>query len=416
MEREPTDRRELTGLVALGIVLVLAVAARWLALGMVGHSGDVLVIHRWAERMADVGPLGFYEGTISVYPALLYLYWPLGIFLNGDALDLAIKASSIPFDLAIGLVLWLLVRRWAGISAALVAAELYLFNPAVLIAGPLWGQIDAAGTLLFLLALMATASHRWGAAGALAMLAGMAKPQFGLVIIPIIFVAVQLWRHRSGIRPLLRTMGGALAVYVLLGVPLLLDPIRYADQLWVNAATRPMVSLFALNPWGLLVGFEIPDGNLAFIGVVLLVIGLLAATIPLWRKQDLPALLAAGCLVVFAFYFLPTRAHERYLFPAVALLAPFAAMSARSLGAYAALSLAFAAGLLYALTFINSAAVAPPFTNVLRARPTVWVIGVILIGAAGVEVWLLLRREGLARLATDAGHVADPLDPRQHPG
>ncbi|HYN63106.1 MAG TPA: hypothetical protein VES36_00760, partial [Candidatus Limnocylindrales bacterium] len=275
---------------------------------------------------------------------------------------------------------------------AVAAAALYLLNPAVLIAGPLWGQIDAAGTLLFLLALVAVASRRWATAGALAMLAGMAKPQFGLVAIPLVFVAFRLWRTPSGIRPLVRTAMGAMGVYVLVAAPLLLDPARYANQLWENAANRPFVSLFAFNPWGLLVGFEVPDGNLAWAGVALLVTGLLAATIPLWRRQDLPALLVAGSLVVFAFYLLPTRAHERYLFPAMALLAPFAAVSLRSLAAYLALSAAYAASLLYALTYINSAAVPEPMYDVLRAAPSVWVIGLILIGAACVEVWLLVRQ------------------------
>jgi dolichyl-phosphate-mannose-protein mannosyltransferase len=401
MEREPTgptvptEWRELVGLAGLAIVLVAAVAARWLALGMEGHNGDVHIIHQWAERMAEVGPWGFYPGWISVYPALLYLYWPMGLLLDGEALDLAIKASSIPFDLAIGLVLWLIVRRWAGPGAAVGASALYLLNPAVLIAGPLWGQIDAAGTLLFLLALMATASRRWATAGALAMLAGMAKPQFGLVIIPVVFVALWLWRTPAGIRPLARTALGALAVYVVLGAPLLLDPVRYADQLLENAGTRPFVSLFALNPWGLLVGFEVPDGWLAVVGAILLVIGLLAATIPLWRRQDLVALLVAGTLIVFAFYFLPTRAHERYLFPAMALLAPFAVLSLRGLTTYLVLSAAFAASLLYALTYINSAAVPEALLGVLRATPSVWVVGLVLIGAACAEVWLLVRQSKL---------------------
>jgi Gpi18-like mannosyltransferase len=392
MERPPTRRRQLIGLVALLVVMTVAVAARWLAFGMEGHNGDVLIIHRWADRMAEVGPWGFYEGTISVYPALLYFYWPLGLFLDGEALDLAIKTSSIPFDLAIGLVLWLMVRGWAGMGAAVAAAALYLLNPAVLIAGPWWGQIDAAGTLLFLLALLASASRRWATAGALAMLAGMAKPQFGLVLIPVVFVAFRLWRSPSGVRPLARTVIGTLGVYAIIAAPLLLDPLRYADQLWQNANNRPFVSLFALNPWGLLVGFEIPDGNLAWVGVSLLVIGLLAATFPLWRRDDLPALLAAGCLVVFAFYFLPTRAHERYLFPAMALLAPFAAVSLRSLAAYLALSAAFAASLLLALTHINTAAAPNPMLEALRAAPSVWVIGLSLIAAACAETWLLVHR------------------------
>jgi dolichyl-phosphate-mannose-protein mannosyltransferase len=377
--------------VGLAVVLVLAVGVRWQAVGMAGHNGDVHIIHLWAERMAEVGPWGFYPGWVSVYPALLYLYWPMGLLLDGHALDLAIKASSIPFDLAIGLVLWMVVRRHAGAVAAVGAAALYLLNPAVLIAGPLWGQIDAAGTLLFLLALMATASRHWAMAGALAVLAGMAKPQFGLVIIPIVFVAFRLWRSPTGIRPLARTATGMLAMYAIVAAPLLLDPIRYADQLWQNASNRAFVSLFALNPWGLLVGFEVPDGGLAVIGAGLLVIGLLAATIPLWHRQDLGALLVAGSLVVFAFYFLPTRAHERYLFPAMALLAPFAVVSLRGLAAYLLLSAAFAASLLYALTYINVAAVPEALRDALRAAPSVWVIGIMLMGAACVEVWLLVR-------------------------
>lgn len=397
MERDRIDRRKLAGLVALALLLAVAVAARWVALGMEGHNGDVSVIHRWAERMAEVSPWGFYEGTVSVYPALLYLYWPLGILLDGEALDLVIKASSIPFDLAIGVLLWLVVRRWAGSGPALGAAALYLLNPAVVIAGPLWGQIDAAGTLLFLLALLATASRRWATAGVLAVLAGMTKPQFGLVIIPVVFVALHFWRTRSSFRPLLRTVVGAVVAYIVVAVPLLLDPARYADQLWENAVFRPFVSLFALNPWGLLVGFEIPDGNLAWVGITLLLIGLVAATLPLWRRQDLPALLAAGSLVVFAFYFLPTRAHERYLFPAMALLAPFAAVSLRSLAAYLALSAAFAASLLHALTYINPGGVPQPLRDILRADPAVWLIGLVLIGAACAEVWLLVRDPHLVR-------------------
>ena len=388
-----TERRELIWLAMLAVVLAAAVGARLVALGLDGHSGDVLVIHRWAERMAEVGPWGFYDGWISVYPVLLYAYWPMGLLLDGEALDLAIKGSSIPFDLAIGVVLWLVVRRWAGPAAAVGSAALYLLNPAVLIAGPIWGQIDAAGTLVLLLALLALAAGRWAGSGALAVLAGMTKPQFGLVVLPVAVVAFRRWRSSGGIRPVLRAALGGLVAYALVAAPLLLDPIRYADQLWENASNRPFVSLFALNPWGLFVGFEVPDGGLATVGVVLLLIGLGAATIPLWRRQDLPTLLAVGALIVFAFYFLPTRSHERYLFPAMALLAPFAAVSLRSLLAYLVLSLAFAASLLHALSYASPRAIAEPLRELMLTDAAPWVIGLPLIAAACAHVWLLIRRD-----------------------
>jgi Gpi18-like mannosyltransferase len=379
---------------ALAILLLVAVAVRVALIGFEGHSGDVLVIHRWAERMADLGPWGFYENTLSAYPALLYVYWPMGLLLDGQALDAALKGLSIPFDLGIGLVLWLLVRRRAGDGAALAAAALYLFNPGVLIAGPMWGQIDAAGTLVFLGALLATSSQRWALAGALGVVAGMIKPQFGLVLLPVMVAAFQASRHERRVAPLTRSiLAGGLA-YVLLAAPLLLDPLRYADQLYEVARVRPMVSLFALNPWGLLVGFEVPDDGLALIGLVLLMIGLAAACVPVWRRRDVSTLLVAGVLVVFAFYFLPTRAHERYLFPAMALLAPFAVVSWRCLAAYAVLGLAFAASLLHALSYADPDSVPRALGDRLQHGVTVWAMGLLLIGSAFALVWLLTRGAG----------------------
>ena len=91
----------------------------------------------------------------------------------------------------------------------------------------------------------------------------------------------------------------------------------------------------------------------------------MGATIPLWRRQDLYALLASGTLVVFAFYFLPTRSHERYLFPAMALLAPFAAVSL-FLVPYLVLSAAFAASLIHALAYGAPSSLDPALVVVLR--------------------------------------------------
>ena len=60
------------GLLLLILLLVVSVAVRVAALQVDGHSGDVQVTAGWAERMAEVGPWRFYEGSGSIYPALLY--------------------------------------------------------------------------------------------------------------------------------------------------------------------------------------------------------------------------------------------------------------------------------------------------------------------------------------------------------
>jgi dolichyl-phosphate-mannose-protein mannosyltransferase len=410
--RPPSGR----ALLALALLLLAATAVRAWLVSLPGHSGDVQVVAGWAERMAEVGPLRFYQGMLVVYPALLYLYAPLGMLLDGSALDLAIKGSSIPFDLAIGIVLFLVVRRTAGEVLGVGAAALYLLNPAVLVAGPMWGQVDAAGTLLFLLALVAAAKGRWATSGALAVLAGLTKPQFGLVALPVGWCAIAAWRVGGEASPLRRAVVGALAAYAVVAGPLLLDPVRYADQLSEIAGYKPYASVSAPNPWGLLVGMQVPDGGLFWVGAALLALGLAASLLPLRRRRDLATLLAVGTLIVFAFYCLPTRVHERYLFPAMALLVPFAATSARSLLAYAALALAFTASLLASLGESNPAAVPIGLREVLVTSTTTCVIGITLLVAASASAWLMLRAPASASFARDVRDVADPLDPRQDLG
>ncbi|HSM38422.1 MAG TPA: hypothetical protein VK838_03750, partial [Candidatus Limnocylindrales bacterium] len=134
MTRSAGASQHVLGLVLLAAVLAIGVGIRIPALDVPGHLGDVLVVSRWAERMASVGPLAFYQDSGSIYPALLYLYWPLGAAFNGDALDIAIKALSIPFDVLIGVLLYAVVARRAGPLPGAGAAALYVLNPGVILA------------------------------------------------------------------------------------------------------------------------------------------------------------------------------------------------------------------------------------------------------------------------------------------
>ena len=378
----------------LAVVLALATAVRIAVVGWQGHAGDVSVIHGWAERMAEVGPLRFYEGMLVVYPALLYGYWVLGILFDGATLDVAIKASSIPFDLAIGVVLFLVTRRLGSDDEGVAASALYLLNPAVILAGPIWGQIDAAGTLFFVLALVAVADRRWTTAAALAVVAGLTKPQFGLVALPVAVLAFAAWRERRDLGPPLKAVIGAAVGYLVIAGPLALDPLRYWDQLSEIAQYKSEVAVGAQNPWAMLFGMHSPDAGLVWIGAGLLLIGLGASLLPLRRRRDVMALLAVGALITFAFYFLPTRVHERYLFPVMALLAPIAAMSLRSLVAYLALSVAFIASLLAALWEAGSRTVPAGWGEVLVSSTATWVIGITLMLAGAASVWLMLRWDG----------------------
>jgi hypothetical protein len=363
-------------------IVVVAVGIRIPALELTGHLGDVLVVSRWAERLAEVGPLGFYDGGGSIYPALLYLYWPLGVAFDGEALDLGIKALAIPFDVAVGILLFGMTASRAGGWAGVAAASLYLLNPAVILAGPVWGQIDAAGTLVMLAALLAAAHGRLGIAAGLAVVAGLVKPQFGLVLLPVLVLATSASRRERSLWPAARALGGMVAAYAIVAGPLLLSPIEHAMNISEVTEIRTEASVHAPNMWALAFGYERQDAGFGGIGLGLLGAGLLAAQLPLRGRRDLRTLLVVGAFVCFAFYFLPTRVHERYLFPAMAVLAPLAAVSWSVLAGYLALTAGFALSLLYALADTTPFTLPQDWEEVLVTREMVTALSIVMILAA----------------------------------
>lgn len=380
------------GWAVLAALLVVALVVRLAVLPIPGHDGDVRVMARWAERMAEVGPWAFYEGSGSVYPALLYVLWPLGLVLGTDALLGAIKGLSIPFDLGIGVLLFATCRPSLGTGRALLVAGIYLLNPAVILAGPIWGQVDSAGTLAFVAALVASAAGRNGWAAALGVTAALFKPQFGIVLFPVVVFAVIRAVAGRRLRPVLSAVGGGLAAYLLIGGPLLLHPPRYLGLLVETATRHELASVHAFNPWGMLFGFEAPDPAIALPAALLLLAGIAASLLRLRRGQGLIDLLATGALLAMALYFLPTRVHERYLFPAMALLAPLAPLGLTLGFAYAGLTAGFAASLLWVLHVTTSFDLPQPLGSALASDAGTWAVGLVLIGSAVVAVAGLVRR------------------------
>jgi hypothetical protein len=370
----------------LVVLLVAGTLVRIVLIDAPGHGGDLIVNTRWAESLATAGPWGFYGIDRSVYPALLYLLWPVGALFDGETLNTVVKGISIPFDIALGIVLFVGLRPWIGRWRAVAAAGLYLFNPGVLIGGPMWGQVDAAGTLPFVATLLLLARSRFGWAGSMAMLSLLVKPQYGLVGLPVLVVAGLQWARARDPLPLVRAAAAAVGTYALVAIPLRLDPLLYWDLVSSAATRQPMTSLYAPNPWGLFTGYEQPDEGLAVIGGLLLLVGLALSQIRLLRRRDTLMLLAVGLQIVFAFYFLPTRVHERYLFPAMALAAPIAALTLRALVPYLLLSSAFALSLVQSLLQITNWRLGEPLHSFLISSPLTWITGLTMLAAAATLV------------------------------
>jgi hypothetical protein len=335
------------------LVKLLVVAAVIRIVGLVGpgHGGDLFAFYEWAEGAVRDGLGGYYAaGGEANYPPMLYLLWPLGLALDGPELAFAIRTLSIPFDLGLGALLFGIGRAVTGRSGAgLLAAGLYLLNPAVILTGPMWGQVDGMGALPMVASLFAVARGRVGAAGVLAVLAGLVKPQFGVAAFVLGGLTLFWLPSTAGLRSIAILALASVATFLVLLVPLGLGPESYLDLMGETFRRYPVHSGFAFNPWAMVFGFNRDDGPWFLVGTTA---ELLAIGGSLWLlrwRRDLVGVLAVGSLIALTLYFVPTRAHERYLYGAIALLAPLAAADRRLWRPFVALSLMFFATLAYVL-------------------------------------------------------------------
>lgn len=393
-------------------LLSLGLAARFLLAFVVfpisGYTGDLGLFWQWAQSLAANGPGTFYATTSSANypPAYLYVLWGLGLVGNPALL----KVPPMLADIAIAAMAYALATRWHGTRAGLIAAALFLFLPVSWYDSALWGQVDAVGTAVALAALFLLIDGWSEAALAAAALAVLVKPQYAITLVVVIPVLVRrhLIRVGSGPQPALgprlsrldRALGGLLsdrgpkrlvssvmlAAVVALLVILPFDLSTYAPaslaDVPVMAQVAGLVGLFgrlgsefsvltanAFNPWALVgspslatvagsgSGNWTADSLALFAGLpavviggaVLAAIGLFVAGGLLVRDGLMPILLAFTILAL-AFFAVPTRVHERYLFPFFATGAILAAPALASIAGFVTLSILNTANLHAVLT------------------------------------------------------------------
>jgi predicted membrane-bound dolichyl-phosphate-mannose-protein mannosyltransferase/Gpi18-like mannosyltransferase len=398
---------------AIAGLITLGVALRLLTLRSPGFPSDVGTFQAWAEQMVRVGPGAFYapDYFVDYPPGYLYVLWFLGALFDGELLRLAVKAASIPADVAIAIFAAVIAWRHGGRWSATLAAGLWSLHPGAIFAGPYWGQIDAVGSLPLFAALVAAGRGRWATAGILAAVAAMVKPQFGIgAVLLTAGVLIELVRYGRW-QPLVRVGIAGVVTALVLGAPFgaglaqLIDLVRKASE------TYPYTSLYAFNVWSIVGDFWQPDGPFVVYGVPLLVAGLLLSCGLLWRRRDTATFLAAGAIAACAFYFLPTRAHERYLFPAFALLLPLAAVRARLLWPYVILSLTFALSLYFAFTRYAQNDLKSPdwLETTLFSRNGQILIALVMLGLAGLIAWRLVRGEARLERSLDVALPRAPV-------
>ncbi len=390
---------------ALWIIVVVGALARLAGLWGPGHGGDLFAFVTWAEDAARHGLTEYYaNGGDSNYPPMLYLLWPLGVALDGGELVFAIRLLSIPFDLALGVLLFNVARTTGRDRDGLLAAAFYLVNPAVLMCGPAWGQVDGMGALPMVGAVVAVTQGRLVLAGSLAVIAGLLKPQFGIAGIVLAGLALFWLRSAEGLRRVALVALGGLATFTIVMYPLGIDPLGYVQLMGETFSRYPYISQYGFNPWGMVFGFGDDDGAWALVGTALAIAGILGSLWLLRRRRDLIGLLGVSVLIGLVLYYLPTRVHERYLFGAIAFLAPLAAMVPRLRWPFVVLSAVFFLTLAYVVVTSPYRILPGPQ---LDEFPD-WVISLMSAVVTAVGAWTAVRVLGLFRIGSRAEAPVEP--------
>lgn len=357
---------------------------------------DVATFQSWALRMAQTGPFRFYapESFVDYTPGYLLVLWPVGILARHvpQAGPVLVKLPPALADFAVAGVL----ARLAGSRAA----SWYLWNPAVLCVGALWGQAESVAMAWILGGWWALQNHREALGGALLGLGVLTKPQYALVLPVIGLWAVrtgELRRENWG-----RVVGAGAAAVVLPSLWFGLTPTRLAALVLQAARVYPYGSVNALNLWHLLGLNWKPDAT-RWMGMPasvwgLLLVGAVGGTI-LWRcrRAREPGFfyLAAATLFLSAFS-LGTRMHERYLFPALPLGILAWSHGRAGLPEVLALSSLLLVDLLYGLAYLSAhPATRTPLNHAawnLFTPPVTAVLSFLHLALLGWMLLLLARK------------------------
>jgi len=353
-----------------------------------GYQNDMNTFISWFNTAADFGPRLFYD-TVSWcdYPPFnVYLFWvfgsltqALGLFGTSAAAYIVKLVPNI-FDMLIGGLIYLFIRKQFSFKLALLASALYIFNPAVIFNAAVWGQFDAVYTFFMLLSLILAIKRQPELSTASFALSILTKPQ-SIALLPL--VAFVIFK-KSGVKRFVLSIAAFVATIFAVILPMQWsNPVNFLYDIYFGAYNGyAYTSVNAFNSWGLF-GLWKPDGNLFIFGWILFAafsVFTIYVVNKKWNKlsSDHWLIFFAAFMLLFAFFMLPTRIHERYLFPALSMLALMTPFIKKVRVFYVVITATFLSNIAYVLYWLNLYNKANyTYSPNLSGDPVVIVVGVI---------------------------------------
>ncbi len=370
LERLQSFASEPRGQVFL-VILTLAISllVRLLLFHYHGYHIDEGSFKAWYNIAAEKGLHNFYDSTWCDYPPFsIYIFWLFGKLAHAigpGSLDLLIKLPQNLFDLATAYLIFRFLRPRYSFKFSLGVMAVYAFNPALIFDLAVWGQFDSIYAFFMVASLYALMRSKYEISGGLFSLAILTKPQ-SVVLLPVLaYVILRNGRWKRAIS------SGAVFITLLFLIIVPFhwsNPITFLIDRYSGYSVYPYNSINAYNFWALL-GFWKAD-TVTHLGLTYQIWGVLAfvifAAFVMWqlhRRYEQKAAIFAVFLLMFGFFMLMTRIHERYLFPVFALLAM--SWSGRftfrrlTTWIYLGLTGTYLANLVYVMSMLNAGAFIP---------------------------------------------------------
>ena len=307
------------------ITILLGFLIRVILIFLPGFKVDVDAWFAWSERLTFLPLSQFYSDQIwtNYTPGYLYVLYFLGILkdllgINSQLFYLVLKLPSIIAEIILAIFIYKKILRntkWAKLAAlAIILNPAFIFNSAV------WGQIDGVLTIAVVLSVYFLDRKNLILSSIMLGISFLIKPQtiallpaFGLFII-----------YNFSTKNLSKLVLPAVVTVFILSWPFSpSQPVIGIINLFSKmVGDYSYTSAFAYNFWGG-VGFWIPD-NWLWLGIPYQLWGYFLLTafwvlIFLTGRHKL-SLYSLAALATLSFFFLPTRVHERYLYPAILFL------------------------------------------------------------------------------------------------
>jgi len=330
---------------AASIVLLVALGIRLYLVPLPGHVGDLNCFAQWTKAATENGIAFVYKNAFADYPpGIFYILKPVGVIYQGffsptfeDAiiLRMLLKIIFTIVDLVTAAMLFFFLRTQESEHFAFWSMTFYALNPAIIYESAYWGQADSMNTFFMLASVLFLMRQRIVLSWIMLTLAILIK-MHALILVPlIIFVS---WKNHSWKR-LLKAGTLSLLVTLIVLLPFIYHgQMRYVKHSYTKAVdSYPYISVNAFNLWWLMNPLEIQKKGYGYkegirdersiVGITYKQLGLLFLAgftlfilLILWRNSNPNMIALTASAMAVAYFMLPTQIHERYLFPALALL------------------------------------------------------------------------------------------------